>query len=611
MGSCVVYRMAHHLASLLGLLLLSVISVSGQGETAKIIDGVYGFNLGAVELPYTSMFVVTGDGVMVVDPINSDSARAMIKEIRKVTNEPIKYVFYSHDHWDHTSGGQVFKNEGAQIIAHQDANDWIKLNQGADQIPADRTWSGSKKNYRLGRFTMELYQFGPSHGNGMTIFVASSPSQPGVAYIADLGAVKSTGPVYLPDFDTKGWENTLEKTLDLDFELVVFTHSPPQGGTKQDLADHLGYIKDIRAGVKSELQKGVNPFAIPQTLKLDKYKDWAGYDTSFGLNVLHFAIEIAVLGPYASPKKRKIIEKRGWTNCNFFKNSFTVLSTRNSARTSARISGDSSLWNEVVPEKLSSVPPQVARLRWGRSRAGLGDTVKTGQMAERPVVSWNGDSSSLYTVIIVDQGIERLEGKQFIHWMVTNIPGSNIEKGAEVMQYIEPFSFEFGSNGQLDPNGKAHPMLVLVYKQPGTVEVEEIQRGCSPTILTDRINDKDALAAKYKLQLVAGTFIKVPYSPGPAGTEKLLCRTTKCTKSPFPSPLPGINDKPECAPDTRILGQFRKGPKLSQLAEYGKAISIFNPESITSVIKSTKNRGISTGINQEYNALYGIFKAPP
>jgi len=317
-----VYRMAHHLASLLGLLLLSVISVSGQGETAKISDGVYGFNLGAVELPYTSMFVVTGDGVMVVDPINSDSARAMMKEIRKVTNEPIKYVFYSHDHWDHTSGGQVFKNEGAQIIAHQDANDWIKLNQGADQIPADRTWSGSKKNYRLGRFTMELYQFGPSHGNGMTIFVASSPSQSGVAYVADLAAVKSTGPVYLPEFDTKGWENTLEKTLDLDFELALFTHSPPQGGNKQDLADHLGYVKDIKNGVLSELAKGVNPFAIPQTLKLDKYKDWAGYDTQFGLNVLHFAIELAVLGPYSAPSKREPKSAPGFNPGGFHSKGF-------------------------------------------------------------------------------------------------------------------------------------------------------------------------------------------------------------------------------------------------------------------------------------------------
>jgi glyoxylase-like metal-dependent hydrolase (beta-lactamase superfamily II) len=200
--------LAHCAANLVALLLFSASSVLGQGETAKITDGVYAFNLGAVELPYTSMFVVTGYGVMVVYPINSNSARVMLQEIRKITNEPIRYVFYSHDHWDHTSGGQVFKNEGAEIIAHTDANEWIKTHTGADQIPADSSWSGSQKEYSLGRFTMVLHQFGPSHGNGMTIFVVNS--EPRVFYIADLAAVKSTGPVYLPEFDTKGWENTLE-----------------------------------------------------------------------------------------------------------------------------------------------------------------------------------------------------------------------------------------------------------------------------------------------------------------------------------------------------------------------------------------------------------------
>ena len=91
----------------------------------------------------------------------------------------------------------------------------------------------------------------------------------------------------------------------MNFEKAVFTHSPPQGGTKQDLADNLGYVKDIRAGVKAELRKGTNPFAIPGVLKLDKYKDWAGYADQFPLNVMHFAIEEAVLGPYAAPAKKK------------------------------------------------------------------------------------------------------------------------------------------------------------------------------------------------------------------------------------------------------------------------------------------------------------------
>ena len=85
--------MAHSVANLVCLIFATATSVLAQGRTEKITDGVYAFNLGASELPYTALFVVTGYGVMVVDPINSESALAMLQEIRKITKEPIRYVF--------------------------------------------------------------------------------------------------------------------------------------------------------------------------------------------------------------------------------------------------------------------------------------------------------------------------------------------------------------------------------------------------------------------------------------------------------------------------------------------------------------------------------------
>ena len=82
---------------------------------------------------------------------------------------------------------------------------------------------------------------------------------------------------------------------------------------------------------------------------------------------------------------------------------------------------------------------------------------------------------------------------------------------------MEPFS--------ASPEDPKHPMLVLVYRQPGRVELEEFQRGCSPSIVTSRVLDKDDIAAKYSLELVAGTFFLVTYS-GKA-TDELLCYFSK------------------------------------------------------------------------------------
>ncbi|MGH7335482.1 MAG: MBL fold metallo-hydrolase, partial [Candidatus Rokuibacteriota bacterium] len=89
-------------------------------ETRKIADNVYVFRFGG----HQSMFVVTPDGVIATDPIGYRRPHAVhtyIDEIRKITPAPIKYVVYSHHHYDHIEGGKPFKDAGATFIAHKNA----------------------------------------------------------------------------------------------------------------------------------------------------------------------------------------------------------------------------------------------------------------------------------------------------------------------------------------------------------------------------------------------------------------------------------------------------------------------------------------------------------
>ena len=76
--------------------------------TRKLSDTVYLFRYGG----HQSIFVVTPDGVIATDPIGylrPLAVRTYIDEIRKVTQAPIKYVVYSHHHYDHIAGGKPFK----------------------------------------------------------------------------------------------------------------------------------------------------------------------------------------------------------------------------------------------------------------------------------------------------------------------------------------------------------------------------------------------------------------------------------------------------------------------------------------------------------------------
>src|SRR5215212_2355098 len=92
--------------------------------TTKVTDNVYIFRFGG----HQSMFIVTPQGVIATDPIGlrRPAAKTYIEEIEKITKAPIKYVIYSHSHFDHIAGGKPFKDKGAVFVAHQNAKTRIQ-----------------------------------------------------------------------------------------------------------------------------------------------------------------------------------------------------------------------------------------------------------------------------------------------------------------------------------------------------------------------------------------------------------------------------------------------------------------------------------------------------
>jgi glyoxylase-like metal-dependent hydrolase (beta-lactamase superfamily II) len=78
--------------------------------TTKVADNVYIFRY----VGHQAMFIVTPAGVIATDPISlRRPAKPYIDAIQAVTKAPIKYVIYSHSHFDHTAGGQTRRRRGA------------------------------------------------------------------------------------------------------------------------------------------------------------------------------------------------------------------------------------------------------------------------------------------------------------------------------------------------------------------------------------------------------------------------------------------------------------------------------------------------------------------
>lgn len=118
-----------------------------------------------------SLFVVTDEGVIVTDPLNATAAQAYRAAVKQVTREPVRWVVYSHYHWDRVAGAQVFKEGGAKIVAQERCAERFRDNPNPLVAMPDVTF---KDRYHVGPVGqgLDLHYFGPSHGDCLTVLVA-------------------------------------------------------------------------------------------------------------------------------------------------------------------------------------------------------------------------------------------------------------------------------------------------------------------------------------------------------------------------------------------------------------------------------------------------------
>lgn len=255
-------------------------------QTTQVAPGLYSFGAGMA----FNAFLITDDGVIVMDSFDKEFAEASLQAIRKLTDKPIRYLVYSHNHYDHISGGEVFKAQGATVLSHEATANWLKSHPSPDVVMPDKTWSGSKYELKLGHGALNLLYFGPNHGEGMTVF--QFPNEHAI-YTVDLVVPKRVGFTYMPDFSPREWERTLAEMDKLDFDRVMYAHNAAVG-PRASVAEQLDYLRDLRAAILAELNKGTPFMKVPGTVKLPKYEKWDGYEEWLPMNAWRVLLEIAM-----------------------------------------------------------------------------------------------------------------------------------------------------------------------------------------------------------------------------------------------------------------------------------------------------------------------------
>jgi glyoxylase-like metal-dependent hydrolase (beta-lactamase superfamily II) len=264
------------LGTVLGALLVAATSVLAQ-DAKRSITNIAGDLYRFQNNFHYSVFLVTPDGIIATDPISSDAASWLKQELKARFNLPVKYLIYSHDHRDHSAGGEVFAPE-ATVIAHQKARATIIGEKRPTAIP-DVTFT-DRMTVTLGGKSVELIYAGLSHSDNM--IVMHFPEERAV-FTVDFISVNRLPYMNLSDAYLPELIDAIKNVEAMDFDILVPGHGPM--GTKADATEHRRYVQALYDGVLDATRKGQSLGEMKKSVTLDDFKQFSMYDKWRELNI--------------------------------------------------------------------------------------------------------------------------------------------------------------------------------------------------------------------------------------------------------------------------------------------------------------------------------------
>jgi glyoxylase-like metal-dependent hydrolase (beta-lactamase superfamily II) len=282
-----------------------------------------------------SIFLVTPEGIILADPLNTPHAEWLKGELQSRFGVPVRYIIYSHSHFDHVEGAAVF-GDAATIIAYEgvaenldgrypqmpgdmiDRNNNGMIDRDDIMIPTnadpgicgmsarffdqyDRNGDGimtpaelqqdivrpdlffsDRMTISLGGKTVELLHPGKNHGNDMTVVyfpdervVFATDMIADALVRADIRSLPSAcGP--LDGTPIAEWIRSYRAVEALDFDIFAGGHGA--FFTKADVALSRQFLEDLRDAVTAGLQQGLSLAQMQEQIRLEQYAGWAYYD---------------------------------------------------------------------------------------------------------------------------------------------------------------------------------------------------------------------------------------------------------------------------------------------------------------------------------------------
>ncbi|MBH94681.1 MULTISPECIES: MBL fold metallo-hydrolase [Idiomarina] len=241
----------------------------------KVKGNVYRFSAGH----YHSVFMVTQQGIFVTDPINKEAAQYLKQELAKRFDQPIRYLAYSHNHVDHTLGGDVIAQQAVEVIAHKYADQDLRWTKAPTALPTI-TFS-DELTVKLGEHSVQMKYYGSNNGRG-SVSMRFMPEN--VLFVADWIVLGRMPYETLPGYDIHGMINSTQQVLkEQPFDVFVGAHADM--GSRKDVVRYLNYLEALYAEVRDGMLAGKSLETLQQDIKLDEFSDLKMYDQWLPQNI--------------------------------------------------------------------------------------------------------------------------------------------------------------------------------------------------------------------------------------------------------------------------------------------------------------------------------------
>jgi len=232
-------------------------------------------------------YLITPDGVVVVDSQFADTAPMFLDGLKPKTTRKIDVLINSHHHPDHTGGNKVMQPSVTKIVAHANVpalqrKQAAAQNAEANQAYADTTFDKDWK-VSLGPETVSARYYGAAHTSGD---IAITFERANIVHLGDLMSFQRNPRADRPaGASVVNWIKVLESiTKDHGADtLYIFGHSKVGErvtGSSKDVLELRDYFTAMVEFTKKQIAAGTSQEALVKTAAIPGFERYEGTPTA-------------------------------------------------------------------------------------------------------------------------------------------------------------------------------------------------------------------------------------------------------------------------------------------------------------------------------------------